>query len=309
LSVKPINIFTGSKGLNTVKDPTRLSFSKNGISDLAVAGDVDISDTGRISRRKGFTQRIADVPVHSLFCDGGSCLFVTGTSLCSLNPDYTYTILSTVTDGARLSCTQINERIYWLNGNEKGYVSDGSNYAWEKGTYIGPDIKRNLSDPPTGTIVAHYRNRMYIAQKNVLWYSEPGAYGAFDLVRGFFMYATDIKMVRPVEDGIYVSSSKHTYFLKGNSPLAFEQDKVADYPAIQWSDANLNGALSQFNDGGSSIIEGNGHSAMWMSNEGICYGGPGGFKNLTLDKIADFPDGLTGSGLVYNKRYIGLINP
>lgn len=300
---KPINIFRGSDGLNTMIDPARLR-SGGGVQDLAVAADIDVTDTGRISRRKGYTKRIS-ASVHSLFCDGGPCLFVTGTSLCSLNPDYTYNILATVTAAARVSYTEINNRIYWCNGNEKGYVSGSINHSWIKGEYVGPTTKRILSNPPTGTLVAYYRTRMYIAQANVLWYSEPLAFGAFDLVRGFFMFATDIRMVRAVEDGIFVSSSNNTYFLRGNTPLSFEQIKVADYPAIQWSDAKLEGSLSQ--DGG--IIEGNGISAMWMSNNGICYGGPGGFRNLTLDKIADFPDGLSGSGLVYNGRYIGLINP
>lgn len=305
--MKPLSIFSGSNGLNTKIDPARL-YSKKGIQDLAVAADVDTKDTGRLSRRKGYTKRITDVPIHSLFCDGGDCLFVTGTSLCVLNPDYTYETIGTVTEGARVRCAEINERIHWCNGNEKGFVFDKKNYSWVKGDYIGPETKRNLTNPPVGTIVEYYRNRIYIAQGKTLWYSEPGAFGAFDLVRGFFQYATDIRMVRAVEGGLYVSTEKNTYSLEGKSPLQFEQIKIADYPAIEGSDSKLEGSYVTGNFG-SAIVEGFGISILWLSTQGICYGGPGGFKNLTINKIADFPDGLTGSGLVYNGRYIGLINP
>jgi len=296
-----ISIFRGSTGLNTKIDPARL-YSKEGIKDLAVAADVDVTDTGRISRRKGYTER-ASIESHSLFCDKGKCLFVSGTSLYELLPDYSYTVLAAVTANKRVSYTEINERIYWCNGTEKGYITDKNN-SWVKGNYIGPTSKRTLSDPPTGTIVEYYKNRMYVAQENVLWYSEPGAFGAFDLARGFFQWATEIRMVRAVDNGIFVSTEKNTYLLLGRSPLQFEQVKVAGFPAIKHSDCKLNGYLSE-----SGIIEGTGQSAMWVSPQGVCYGGNDGFRNLTIDKIANFSTGRTGSGLVYNNKFLGLINP
>jgi len=299
---KPTTIFRGSTGLNTLADPVRI-YNQNGIKDLAVAGDVDVMDTGRLSRRKGFTSRITG-DFRSLFCDGGACCFALGVKLCLLNADYTYIEIADITADATVNYTQINDRIYWCNGHEKGYITNSVNQPWVKGTYVGPDTKRNFSDPPVGTMVEYFNNRMYVVQNNVLWYSEPGAYGAFDLARGFYMWGTNIRMVRAVTDGLYISSGNNTYFLKGNSPKEFQQIKLADYPSIGGSDYKFAGSLVE-----GSITEGEGESVMWMSNEGVCYGGPGGFKNLTLNKIANFPDGLTGSGLIHNGRYIGLINP
>ncbi len=300
--MKPLTIFRGSTGLNTKIDPTRL-YSNAGIKDLAVAGDVDVGDTGRLSRRKGYTKQLAG-NYHSLFCDKGACCFALGTGLYLLNLDYTSVMIATITENAPVSYTQVNDRIYWCNGMEKGYITQSLNHAWVKGTYIGPETKRSFSDPPTGTIVEYYNNRMYVVQNNVLWYSEPGAYGTFDLARGFFQYGTNIRMVRAMADGLYVSSSNNTYFLQGGSPKDFQQRKVAPYAAIRGSDCKLDGSLIE-----GSIVPGNGVAAMWLSNEGICYGGPGGFQNLTLNKITNFPDGLSGSGVIHNDRYIGLIDP
>lgn len=300
---KPIVIFRGSTGLNTKADPVRL-YDRGGIKDLAVAGDVDVLETGRLSRRKGYTSRLTG-NFHSLFSEGGTCCFALGVKLCLLNPDYTYVEVADVTAGATVSYAKINDRIYWCNGFEKGCIHNGANTSWVKGAYVGRDMMRHFVDPPIGTIVEAYSNRLFVAQNNVMWYSEPGAYGAFDLVRGFYMWGTNIRMIRAVADGLYVSTGNKTYFLKGESPKTWVQIKVADYPAIAGSDFRFAGALNE--SGG--IDEGEGLAVMWMSNEGVCYGGPGGFRNMTLDKIANFPDGLTGSGLVHNGRYIGLINP
>jgi hypothetical protein len=234
-------------------------------------------------------------------------LFVSGTGLYELHADYSSTLLATVTENARMSHAEINGRVYYLNGYEKGYIEDSIAHTWEKGSFEPKDPNRVITDPPIGTIVRHYMNRMYIAQKNVLWYSEPGAYGAFDLVRGFFMYATDIRMVRPVDGGIYVSSSRNTYRLTGATPLEFQQAIVAPYPAIEGTDAVFHGSL-EFGQQGPVLVEGTANSALWLSPYGVCFGG-GLFFNVTMDTIADFPTGLIGSGLVHGGKYVGLIDP
>jgi len=307
---KLTTIFRSTNGLNTKLDPARIYSSSKGVQDLAVAGDVDISDTGRLSRRKGYTKQVTGA-FHSLFCDGGDCLVVSGTSLCLLNPDYTTTDLATVTAGARMSYAQVNDDIYYCNGHEKGIVRNGDVVAWEKGDYVGPDTDRVLDDPPVGTHVEGFNGRVYVAQGGALWFSEPYAFGAFNFEDNLFWFPSNIRMVRAVADGLYVSTSNDVYFLSGldtDQPL---QTKVANYPAIEYSESWFTGQAASYPDGGVSIAQGAGPRAlMWLSDNGVCFGGPGGqFKNLTWEKIGTFPDGLTGSSLVYNGKFVGLIDP
>lgn len=307
---KPITILKSTKGLNTKLDPTRIYSSLKGVQDLAVAADVDISDTGRLSRRKGFSEKIAGA-YHSLFCDGGVGLVVSGTDLCILNPDYTTTTIASVTAGARMSYSQINGDIYYCNGFEKGIVSGGEAIVWEKGKYIGPDTDRIFDDPPIGTHVEGLHGRVYVAQAGALWFSEPYNFGTFNFEDNLFWFESDIKMARGVDDGLYVSTSNEVYFLSGldtDQPL---QTKVSDTPAIEYSETWFRGRMVAFKDGGSSIIQDSGQkSLMWMSNEGVCFGGPGGqFQIVTWERIGEFPDGLTGSSLVYNDKFVGLIDP
>jgi len=309
---KRVKLFTGTNGLNTKIDPARIKYSpKSGISDLAACGNVDIDDTGRIGRRKGFTKQIA-ANCHSLFCDGGPCLFVTGDALCILHPDYTYTALRNVQPGARMRCVQVDDIAYYCNGFQAGRVADGLSMSWVMAdTQYGPDTKREFSDPPIGTDVAFFSSRIWVIEADTAWHSEPFGFNYFDLAKNFFKFDTELRMIRPVRDGIYFSSEVATYFYRGRGePKEYIRTKVADYPAIQYSDVNFHGNLAFYQGGGMSIDTSSGElSAMWMSEKGICYGGyDGTFRNLTKDKI-ELPSAIKGSGLVFDGRYYGLLNP
>ena len=69
----PVTIFSGTTGLNTVVDPVRLPYDSNaGVSDLGVAVNIKIDDSGRPGRVDGFVS-LESGGFHSLFCDGGDC--------------------------------------------------------------------------------------------------------------------------------------------------------------------------------------------------------------------------------------------
>ena len=274
--MEPVTIFSASNGLNVKVDPTRVPFDKTtGITDLAVAVNVNIDSTGRVGRRKGFAATTRTENIHSIWCGGGACLFVTASSLSLLGTDYTYTAVATVTPGAPVSYFQLEKRTYWMNGYEKGYVEAGLNHSWEKGRYVGPDTSRLLSDPPIGHLIAFAYGRAFIAQGPVIWYSEPFALGAFDLARNFLPFEGRITMMQPLHGGMFVSTEAETYFLPGRDPQGTEPGKVADYPAIRGTDVTVD--LSKIGAG-----ELTGIGAMWASTKGICVGTPDGRLSTSL---------------------------
>lgn len=304
---KPLTIFRASMGLNMKADPTRIAYDKEaGVQDLAVAYNVDHDHTGRIDRRKGFAVTSRTENIHSMWCDGGPCLFVTGSSLCSLAADFTYTALATVTPGAKVSYNQVLDTAFWANGYEKGQVVNNENNAWVIGTYSGPDTKRQLSDPPIGTIVAAHSGHMYIAKGEFLFFSEPYSFSAFDLARGFLPIGSQIRMVRPVEGGLFVGTHKAVYFLPGNDPTKFTFQKVLDSPVIKGTDRNLD--LSTI--GWEQLRQNQtGDGAIWTCHAGICLGMPNGqVFNLTYKKLTE-RSALSGSGLIMGDRYVALLNP
>ena len=306
-----VKVLKATKGLNTKVDPVRLGYSKSsGIQELAVAVNVDIDDTGRISRRKGFTQRVAG-NYHSLFCHNDTVLCVTGDAFCVLNADYSATPLRNVTLDARVSYCPVDDKIYYTNGYETGYVFNNLSYAWTQGDYVGPDTDKVLSNPPVGSALAYYNSRVYVAQGKVLWYSEPFNYNSFNFHQNFIQFEAQIIMVRPVSTGIFVGTDKNTYFMSGANPVeGLNRLPICNYAPLKHSDISLNGRLVLNPESDPEIQFSNeGESALWISKKGVCYGGPqGSFHNLTQEKL-DLPESATGNSLLINEKFIGLINP
>ena len=118
-------------------------------------------------------------------------------------------------------------------------------------------------------------------------------------------------MVRAVRAGLFICTEKTTYFLMGDrADQGFAKLHVAPYSCLMYSDIRLNGQLLYDNDG-TPIIEmtQDDESALWLSEEGVCYGGADGrFVNITKNKI-ELPTSLEGCSLIIKGRYIGLMEP
>ena len=299
----PVTIFKASTGLDVKVDPTRLVFDpETGISSLAVAYNVDHDYTGRISRRKGFTSTSITASCHSLFCEDGDALMVTGNTLCLVAPDLTgYRTIATVTEGAPVSYAQVAGMIFWVNGFEKGFVQNGVNHPWVRGEYYGPTSRRVLSDPPLGTIVRAHSGFMYVVTGSILWHSDPYSLNAFDLLRGFIPFQGQILMVRPVRGGVFVGTDQAVWFLDGNSPKDFRLYKASRSPVFARTDVLVDLSDMSPKD---FLQNRTGEAVIWTGPEGVSVGMPDGqVFHLTKDKLAPL-SALTGAGQIMSGRYV-----
>lgn len=305
---KQLNLFKGALGINNKIDPVRVKYNpETGVQELASAVNVDIDSTGRISRRKGYTLKLA-LASHSLFSCGNYCLFVSGDALRVLEPNYTSNPIRNVTRGAKVSYVKIKDDTYYANGYQKGIVRDKVSYTWKAFTtsqavdYVGPTTTKTFSDPPIGHLLELFNGAMLIAQDNVLWYSEPFAYAWYDLKGNYLEFSDRITMVKAVQGGVFVSTERETFFHKGTNVKELQQMKVADYPAIEGTMAQVD--ATRIGDG--NLI---GTGAIWASTEGICFGGfDGYFRNLTQRKLT-YPAARYGAGLYKDGKYICLLKP
>lgn len=280
------------------------------IGSLAIAVNVEVDDTGRITRRKGYAPTKVTLGVHSLFCNGGHCLFMYNGSLYRLldsfmtdvSPSYTG-IRSGLNNNVQMYYVQVADRIYYSNGYDKGIYDQTTekSTAWVAGAYVGPTTTKTFSDPPLGIHLEYFNGRIYMADDNVVWYSEPFALNWFDLARNFIPFPNKVRMIRAVIDGIWISTDTQIFFLAGPDPTSSQLVKCADYPAIEGTDVTVEG-----------LWIGNGiktKAALWTSIGGICAGLPGGeFQNLTQRKIT-LPLGLKGAAGLIDNKYISLIEP
>ena len=158
------------------------------------------------------------------------------------------------------------------------------------------DLKMTLKTqfgmpPPAGHLVGYYRGHMLVAEGAALWNSEPYRHELFMLRKAFRVFPSDINLVAPVEDGVFIGADK-TYFLSGASPDKWTLTTVAGYPAIP-------GTMSYVPAEGGEVGEGlPGRAIYWASPRGHCMGTNGGtFRNLTEARYS-YPGAQRGAGIV-----------
>jgi hypothetical protein len=197
----------------------------------------------------------------------------------------------------------VGDQIYYANGHETGRIENGSSWTWVKGSYVGPETTRQYSDPPVGTILGYHNGRVYVVQGKTVWFSEPFAYGAFDLVRNHFSFEENVTMFRSVSEGIWLGTEAKALFLVGGTPRELRRITVADYGVIEGTDDYVD--LAKLGTG--EMI---GIGVLWASNEGLCVGGPSGhFANLTQEKIDSWPTARFGAGITMKDKYLALLEP
>lgn len=294
-----VPLFRSSSGLMTIVDPVRIPYDpETGVTALSRAVNITHDRTGRPSRRTGYTLKQSGL-FHSLFCNGGACFVGQGPYLYRVGTDYSLQQLRGALSGARISYVQHNEETYYANGFQNGVIRDGVSYSWPAGAYEGPETVRQFSGAPVGQHLAFYSTRWYISVGKELWISEPYGPGLFDLARGLIQFESNIRMIKPVDGGIFISDSKKTWFFAGKDYDDFEQKLAAPYPALEWSDA-----IDYINaeELGFEVV---GHCALWGSQEGAILGTPDGrAMNLTKNKVVYPKVGAQGAGLLRNKNFI-----
>lgn len=298
-----INLFSGSSGLNTVTDPTRIPFDpKTGIADLALAVNVSINESRRVNRRTGYTKEQGG-NFHSLFCDGGDCLVARDTDLFNVGTDMSLAGIRSGLSGERISYTQVGDRIYYANGSQNGKVRSGISYQWEVTEYVGPETTREFFPAPVGSHIAFAFGRMFIAEDNIVWWSEPYDMGRYDKGRSFWQFNSKVRMIKPVDRGIFISDEKGTWFYHGTNPHALENIvQVASYPAFEWSEA------IDLVEGSEIGLQEPGLCALWSSPEGAIAGTPSGrLVNLNRDKIIYPETCRSGAGLLRGYDFIHTI--
>lgn len=288
-----IRVFAGSIGLDTVADPVRVRGEKD-IVGLQAAVNVSIDATFRVNRRKGLSLIQSGV-FHSLYKD----FVVKGTSLYRINSDLSTTgIRSGLTD-AWMSYEQIGERTYYTNSHELGYVHGNVSYTWSKGTYQGPDTNRVFSGPITGSHLAFAMARMFISEGNVVWWSEPYDVNLYNKAESFFQFPSKIRMLKGVDEGLFISTETDTWFCRGVNPLEMTATKVAPFPAFEWTDAadRLPGIEIGLEDPRLCVF--------WASPEGAMAGTPtGAVVNLNKRKII-YPESCSrGFGCLIGYNFI-----
>lgn len=139
---------------------------------------------------------------------------------------------------ARIYCsTQNGERLYFSKIGLLGASTTISSQT----NLITPLKTFGLDAPPLGHIIKYYRARMFIAQDNILWYSEPYQYEYFNLQSNYFEFPERIRAVMPVEDGIWIGSDR-LYYLSGEDALTFKRSTKENVKVVEGTAHKVSGS-------------------------------------------------------------------
>ena len=304
--MKAVSIFSSTTGQNTTVDEVSLGFDQNtGETELSKATNVSITKAGRPELRQGFTTFSAG-EFHSLFCDNGPCLVIqeraNDAALLMVATDLSlFGLRSPLTKGRRMAFWQDGDTTYYSNGSENGIVVDGVSKVWPDHTeHVGPETSRVFFPAPVGSHLTVAHGRMWIFAGNVLWYSEPFAYGKFDTARCFFQFPTAGRVVRGVKNGMWVSDSEATYFIDGTNPAEMVPARKANYPLLEWADAIGTVDAAEYGyewTPGRSLVVG--------SKEGLCILGPSGeFEDIGKKKFVMPQGSNSGATLIMSDNVI-----
>jgi hypothetical protein len=144
--------------------------------------------------------------------------------------------------------------------------------------------------PPAGRSLAAFSGRMLIGIGEYLIYTDAYRPERCDPVRQNYRFEKPVRLIAPVETGVYVGTDNQIVFLSGADISTASKTELAGYGAIP-------GTLA-YTDGGNIDPKLSGQSvAMFASQKGICIGTKAGLINTTLNRYA-YPASIHGAGMV-----------
>lgn len=281
------------KGLNNVSDPLRL-----GLGWLAIADNVNITDTGGIAKRQGFskiktgayTGAYTTVDFSRMYlADGGHIKTFDGV------------VLATLASTAPMFWTEANDNVYYNNGTDSGVIAPDNTVSLWRGAPVSygagfkGDDGKNLTVlydtlPLGADAIQFWRGVMYAAQyfpaedQTVVWFSEPMGYHLFNLDSNFFIVPGQVLMLAPTKESLVVGTNNRIY-----ATDAKNLEVLAEYgvvPGQHWSKDDEDRTL-------------------FWSTRGVCAAKP--FENLTERQVSVAP-GVRAGGCVMRsggqKRYV-----
>jgi hypothetical protein len=133
--------FAGINNLLPAERIRSLPTQDNATCELVDAVNVDIDNSGRISRRSGTEQKVAGA-AHSLWSNGDLCMFVQGNRLMQLQPDFSTNILAAgLVEDMPVCFVEAAGNIYWSNGQQSGAFVNGRGRPWGMPVPPNPGIE------------------------------------------------------------------------------------------------------------------------------------------------------------------------
>lgn len=162
----------------------------------------------------------------------------------------------------------------------------------------------NVYPAPNGHIIRYAHGRMFIAQDNILWYSDPFAYEWWRPHSNFLYFEDRIRAVMPTEGGMWVAADK-LYYIIGKDPATASRKEVEPVKVVEGSDVKIVGAYI--------FIDNTPIGYKWLvtTDRGIFVCFNDGIALSLTEKNVTLPDADEGTGIFVQQeginKYITLV--
>jgi hypothetical protein len=116
-------------------------------------------------------------------------------------------------------------------------------------TLVLPLRTDNLAVAPAPTVTAFWRGRALLAFGPVLYASRTNQWELFDFRRDFKQFSADITLIQPVDDGVWVGTTKELAFLAGTEFDKLSYERKVDGGVVLGSGVAVRGELVQQGEG------------------------------------------------------------
>lgn len=206
-------------------------------------------------------------------------------------------------DRVRIYCSTPNGEVLYLV--EEIPHGTGSYTIADIHGGITPLKSFNVYRAPNGHIIREAHGYMFIAQDNILWYSEPFTPDWWKPHSNFMIFEERIRAVMPTEGGMWVAADA-LYYLTGKNPAEMRMREVEPVKIVEGSDVKIMGAYIFIENTpiGYKWLVTTDHGIFVCFNDGIAL-------NMT-EKNVVFPDSDKGTAMFVQEdginRYVSLVN-
>jgi hypothetical protein len=311
-------------GMNTLADPASIDCFNGKSKQYGQCIDIcncDLDDENNAIRRDGFNLVVAG-DISSCWTSKDNVTYcVSGGHLCTFNGVTVTTLTTVFTVSSVCEFEQVNDVVVFSD-NEKIGIIDGatvtridkasdwvdvasleawvaSHYPADPANWNGVASNSNFEIDAfklatlAGKCLHHFGGTLYLAIDNFVYATKTYNIEQMDIrynvVAGF---PDPVTMIHHVSNGLFVGTTKATYFLEGGGIVVdeagklqagFSQVQVAPYGAIYGTDVQIHAGLIP-------QLQAVGMAVLWTTKMGIFAGLPGGTAiNLSADKITLYP--------------------
>ncbi len=271
-----------------------------GMRSLVQADNVNITDTGALAKRDGYTlNRAGSFRSAYSTLDFSRAYLATATAI----QDFNGVQITTLTSTAPMYWCEVNENVYFNNGTDSGVIAPDNTVSLWRGAPVsygagfkgddGQDLAVLFDTLPLDTdVIQHWKGRMYAAQylasenQTVVWFSEAMGFHLFNLDSNFFTVPGKVTMLAPHDAALIVGTDARVYAYSGD-----KLDLLADYGVVAGQHWDRDG-----------------ERLLFWSVRGLCAALP--FSNLT-EKAVSVAPGVRAGGCVIRtggqNRYLALL--